>query len=108
METQTWRTDQWAQWGRRGRDELRRGPETHITVSAAASQREFRVCGRDVQTPYSTRRCFVTNQRAEMRWEMGGRLRREGTRVYPELINADAWQKPAQHCKRNYPLIKNK
>ena len=34
-----------------------------------------------------------------MTWEMGGRLRREGTYVYLWLIHVDVWQKPSQHCK---------
>ena len=32
-------------------------------------------------------------------WEMGGRLRREGTCVYPWLIHIDVWQKPTLYCK---------
>ena len=32
-------------------------------------------------------------------WEVGGRLKREGTCVYLWLIHVDVWQKPTQHCK---------
>jgi len=32
-------------------------------------------------------------------WEVGGRIRREGTYVYPWLIHVDVWQKPTQYCK---------
>ena len=32
-------------------------------------------------------------------WEVGGRLKREGTCVYPWLIHVVAQQKPIQHCK---------
>ena len=42
----------------------------------------------------------------EMRREMGGRFKREGTYVYLWLTQVDTWQKPTQHCK-NYPPIKN-
>ena len=31
-------------------------------------------------------------------WEVGGRLKREGTYVYLWLIHVDVWQKPTQHC----------
>ena len=34
-----------------------------------------------------------------MGWEVGGRLKREGTHVYPGLIHEDVWQEPAQSCK---------
>ena len=43
---------------------------------------------------------------------MEGGARRQvqerGTYIYLWLIHVDIWQKPAQHCKRNYPPIKNK
>ena len=32
-------------------------------------------------------------------WEMGGRLRREGTDAYLWLIHVDLWQRPTQYCK---------
>jgi len=41
-----------------------------------------------------------------MAWEVGGRLKREGTYEYLWLIHADVWQKPAQYY--NYPSIKIK
>ena len=34
-----------------------------------------------------------------MRWEAGGRFKREGMPVYLWLIHADIWQKPTQRCK---------
>ena len=34
-----------------------------------------------------------------MRWEVGGRAKREETYVYLWLIHVDIWQKPAQYCK---------
>ena len=34
-----------------------------------------------------------------MRWEVGGRLKREGTCVNLWLIHVDAWQKPTQYYK---------
>ena len=33
------------------------------------------------------------------RWEVGGRLMREGTYVYLWLIHVGVWQKPTQYCK---------
>ena len=36
---------------------------------------------------------------SRQQWGLGGRPHREGIYVYLELIHADAWQKPAQHCK---------
>ena len=38
-------------------------------------------------------------KRGEMRWEMRGRFKREGTYIYLWLIHADVWQKPLQFCK---------
>ena len=32
-------------------------------------------------------------------WEVEGKIKREGTRIYLWLIHADVWQKPTQHCK---------
>ena len=32
-------------------------------------------------------------------WEMGGRLKREGTYVFLWLVHVDVWQKPIQYCK---------
>ena len=34
-----------------------------------------------------------------MGWEEGGRIKREGTNVYLELIHDDVWQKQTQYCK---------
>ena len=34
-----------------------------------------------------------------MGWEVGGRLKREGTHVYPGLIHEDVWQEPTQSHK---------
>ena len=34
-----------------------------------------------------------------MRWEVGGRAKREGTYLYPWLVHVDVRQKPAQYCK---------
>ena len=44
-------------------------------------------------------RCSVTAWKGGMRWEMGGRCKREGTYVYLWLIHVDVWQKPTQYCK---------
>ena len=41
----------------------------------------------------------VTAFRGRMWWEVGGRVKREGTYVRPRLVHADVWQKPTQHCK---------
>ena len=41
-----------------------------------------------------------------VRWEVGGRFKRESIYVYQWLIRADVWQKLTQHV--NYPPIKNK
>ena len=40
-----------------------------------------------------------TTSRAGMRWEVGGRAKREGTYLYPWLVHVDVRQKPAQYCK---------
>ena len=34
-----------------------------------------------------------------MGWEVGGRLKRDRTRVYLGLIHVDLWRKPTQHRK---------
>ena len=34
-----------------------------------------------------------------MGWEVGERLKREGTYVYLWLVHVDLWQKPTQYCK---------
>ena len=34
-----------------------------------------------------------------MVWKEGGRFKREGTYVYPWLIQVDIWQKPTQYYK---------
>ena len=34
-----------------------------------------------------------------MGWEVGGRVKSEGTYVYLWLIHTDVWQKPTQYCK---------
>ena len=54
----------------------------------------------------SSAQCCMTTQRGGMRWEVGGRFKRESIYVYQWLIRADVWQKPTQHV--NYPPIKNK
>ena len=44
--------------------------------------------------------CLVTASRGDMRWEVGGRVKRERTYLYYLwLLHVDVWQKPAQHCK---------
>ena len=43
--------------------------------------------------------CSVTTYRGGMRWEVGGRFKREGTYVYLWLIYVDVWQKPIQYWK---------
>ena len=44
-------------------------------------------------------RCSVTTYRGGMRWEVGGRFRREGIYVYLWLIYVDVWKKPTQYWK---------
>ena len=61
-----------------------------------------------IHTSYNTCRCSVTDQRGETGREVGGMLKRDGTYAYLWLTHVDAWQKPTQYCKRNYPPIKNK
>ena len=39
------------------------------------------------------------NVESGMGWEVRGRLKKEGTYVYPRLIHADGCQKPTQCCK---------
>ena len=34
-----------------------------------------------------------------MEWELGGRLKMDGTYVYLWLIHVDIWQKLTQNCK---------
>ena len=41
-------------------------------------------------------------------WEVGRRLKREGTYIYLWLIHADIWQKPTQHSKAIVPQLKIK
>ena len=43
--------------------------------------------------------CSVTTQLDGMGWEVGGRVRKEGTCVYLWLIHVDVWKKPTQYCK---------
>ena len=45
------------------------------------------------------RRRMFTRQRGGMRWEVGGRVKREGRYVYLWLIYVDLWQKPIQYYK---------
>ena len=40
-----------------------------------------------------------TTERGMMGWEVGGRLKREGTELYIWLVHVDVCQKPAQYCK---------
>ena len=41
-------------------------------------------------------RCSVETSRGGMEWEVGGRLKREGTQVYIWLIHVDIWKRPTQ------------
>ena len=43
--------------------------------------------------------CSVTTWRHGIAWEVGGKLKREGTYVYLWLIQVDEWQKLTQYCK---------
>ena len=43
--------------------------------------------------------CSVTTRRDEMRREVQGGFKMEGTQVYLWLIHTDVLQKPSQHCK---------
>ena len=43
-----------------------------------------------------------------MGWEVGGRLKREGTYVYLSLIHDAVWQKPTQYCKAIILQLKKK
>ena len=50
--------------------------------------------------------CSLTTYRDEMRWEVGGRFKREGTYVYLWLIYVNVWQKPTQYCKAIFLQLK--
>ena len=50
--------------------------------------------------------CSVTAQRGGMEWEVGGRLKREGTDVYLWLIHANVSQK-IKFCKAIILQLKN-
>jgi len=41
-----------------------------------------------------------------MRWEVGGRFKREGTYIYLWLILVDIWQKSTKYCKVMIPQLK--
>ena len=41
----------------------------------------------------------VIMQRGGTGWEVGGRVKREGTYVYLWLIHVGVWQKSMQYCK---------
>ena len=43
-----------------------------------------------------------------MEWEVGGKLKREGTYVYLRLIHVDIWQQPTQYCKATILQLKKK
>ena len=46
-----------------------------------------------------TARIHVTTSRGGMGWEVGGRLRKDGRRVYLWLMHVDGRQGPPQRCK---------
>ena len=80
--------------GRRGWDELREEHgNIHITVCNIDNQWEISVA-QGAQLRWS-----VTTQRGTIGWEVGGRFKREGTYVYPWLIDVDVWQTPTQYYK---------
>ena len=43
-----------------------------------------------------------------MGWEVGGRLKREGTQIYLWLTHIDIRQKPTKYCKAIIFQLKNK
>lgn len=48
----------------------------------------------------------VTTQRGGTGWDVGGKIKRDETRVYLWLMHADVWKKLAQYCKAiNPPII---
>ena len=47
----------------------------------------------------SSNLALCDNLEVWMAWEVGGKLKREGTYVYLWLIQVDVWQKLTQYCK---------
>ena len=92
-ETQTERTDPWAQQGRKGKDELREQcGKIHTTICKVDSWDSGNL-------PYESGSSNQVLCDSLEGWEVGGRLKREGTCVYLWLIHVDVWQKPTQYCK---------
>ena len=65
----------------------------YMTICKMDSQWYFAVCLRELKWG------SVTTQRGEMRREVGGMSRREGTHVHLWLIHGEVWQKSTQDCK---------
>ena len=42
------------------------------------------------------------------RWEVGGRLKKEGSHVYLWLTHVDVWQRPTQYCEATFLQLKIK
>ena len=47
---------------------------------------------------WTSNQSTVPAERGGMKSEVRGRLKREGTRVYPPLMHVDVWQKSTQYC----------
>ena len=65
--------------------------DINTTICKIDSQWEFAVCLRKLKPRLSD------NLEGWSGWEVGGRLKREGTYVYLWLIHPDVWQRPTQH-----------
>ena len=72
---------------RTGWDEWREQRGNIYTTICKTDSQEFAIWLRGLWQP------------RRVRWEMGRRLKREGTYVYLWLIHVDVWQKPTQYCK---------
>ena len=46
------------------------------------------------------------NLEGGIRWEVGGRFKREGTYVYLWLIHVDVWQEKQNKTKQNQTVVK--
>ena len=106
VKTQTQRTDLRTQCqGLEGEDGTN-GENSMETYTVAQTASKIDSHGNLLYDSGSSTQGSVTTQRGGMVWEVGGRLKREGTYVYLGLIHVYVWQKSTQYC--NYPSIKNK
>ena len=68
--------------------------ETRILPNA-----EWMASGDSLRGTGSSNQMPCGNLEDGMGWEVGGRLKKEGTYVYLWLIHADVWQRPTQYYK---------